>query len=172
MPSSSKPRKKYRKRWVSPDPVALAIGGVKTLHSDKSALLAKQVLNSGSLAALCQGKATKQDMDTLIHMHNAVEALWMQGYGKEFSEVLIRGKAAILDVCQRGVELGRFVIKAAERQALNDLLELYDAQMEVASLRDVAMADARAIHEIATGKAIVIKDKEKLRLALQHEAKT
>lgn len=167
MATNAKPRKKYRPKPVIKDTIAWALSGVKTIQSDRGAMLAKQVINSDALAALCQGRATKSDMDTLIHMHNATEALWQAGFGTEYAEVLIRGKAALLDVCERGMKMGRFVLKAEERQALNDLLELYDAQMEVATLRDVARADAKALFEIATKKAIVINDTNKLRIAVQ-----
>ena len=168
MPTNKKPRKKYRPKQVTKNPMAWAISGVTTMASDRSAMLAQQVLNSDALAALCQGRATKSDMDVLIHMHNAVEALWQAGFGKEYSEILIRGKAALLDVCSRSVDLGRYVLRAEERQALDDLLELYDAQTEVATMRDVARADAKAWSDIATKKATVIKDVEKLRLAMPH----
>lgn len=171
MPTSSKPRKKYRPKPVMRDTIAWAMSGVKTMTADSSAMLAKQVLNSDALAALCQGRATKSDMDTLIHMHNACEALWQAGFGTEYAEVLIRGKAALLDVCERGAHAGRFVLRAEERQALNDLLALYDAQMEVATVRDMVKADAKAIMEIASGKAIVIKDVEKLRIAREQAQK-
>lgn len=168
MANNKKPRKKYRPRPLIKDTIAWALAGVTTMqHSSRGTQLAKQVLHSDAMAALCQGKATKSDMDTLIHMHNACEALWQAGFGTEYAEVLIRGKVALLDVAERGVKMGRFVLRSAERQALNDLLELYDAQLEVASVRDVARADAQAMHEICTGKTIVIKDKEKLRIATQ-----
>lgn len=167
MPANAKPRKKYRPKPIIKDTIAWALSGVKTIADDRGAMLAKKVLNSDALAALCQGRATKSDMNTLIHMHNACEALWQAGFGTEYAEVLIRGKAALLDVCERGVKLSRFVLKAEEHQALNDLLELYDAQMEVATLRDVARADAKALFEIATKKAIVINDTKKLRIAVQ-----
>ena len=74
MPTNKKPRKKYRSRPTVNDPISYALAGVTTMRADKGALLAKQVLNSGALAALCQGVATKADMDALVHMHNAVEA--------------------------------------------------------------------------------------------------
>lgn len=164
MPANSKPRKKYRPKPIIKDTIAWALSGVKTMSADRGAMLAKQVLNSDALASLCQGRATKADMDTLIHMHNACEALWQAGFGTDYADVLIRGKAALLDVCSRGVDLGRFVLRAEERQALNDLLALYDAQMEVATLRDVARADAKALFEVATGKAIVLKDKAKINI--------
>lgn len=169
MATNKKPRRKYKPKPLIKDTIAWALSGVKTIASDRNAMLAKQVLNSDALAALCQGRATKQDMDVLIHMHNAVEALWQAGFGKEYSEILIRGKCALLEASERGLKIGHFAINAAERQALNDLLDLYNAQMEVATLRDVARADAKAIYEIATQKAIVIKDVEKLRLAVQYE---
>ncbi|WP_288074809.1 hypothetical protein [Pseudomonas sp.] len=169
MPKSKAPRKKYRPRPLIQDPIAWAVSGVKTMHADRGTMLAKQVRNSDALTALCQGRATKSDMDVLIHMHNAVEALWQAGFGTEYSEILIRGKCALLEIGERGAASGRFVIKATERQALNDLVALYDAQMEVATVRDVYRADAKALYEIATRKAIVIKDLEKLRLAAQQE---
>lgn len=167
MATSKRPRKKYRPKPLIQDPIAWALSGVKTMYADKGAMLAKKVLNSDALAALCQGRATKADMNVLIHMHNAVEALWQAGFGTEYSEILIRGKCALLEIGERGEKIGHYALKANERQALDDLVALYDAQMEVATLRDAARADAKALFEIATKKAIVINDTKKLRIAVQ-----
>lgn len=169
MATNKKPRKKYRPKPLIQDPIAWALSGVKTMAADKGAMLAKQVRNSDALSALCQGRATKADMNVLIHMHNAVEALWQAGFGTEYSEILIRGKCALLEIGERGEKIGHYAIKVDERQALNDLVALYDAQMEVATLRDVARADAKALFEIMSKKAVVIRDMEKLRLAAQQE---
>lgn len=169
MATNKKPRKRYKPKPLIQDTIAWALAGVKTMAADKGAMLAKQVRNSDALTALCQGRATQADMNVLIHMHNAVEALWQAGFGAEHSEILIRGKCALLEIGERGVKIGHYALKAQERQALNDLLALYDAQMEVATLRDVARADAKALFEIMSKKAVVIRDMEKLRLAAQQE---
>jgi hypothetical protein len=162
MPTSKKPRKAYRPKPVIRDTISYAMAGVTPMMDSKDTAMLKRIANSDALAALCQGRATVMDMDVLVHMHNTVEALWLQGFGKEYAEVLIRGKAALLDVCNRGAQSKRFLVKAEERQALNDLLELHDAQMEVVTVRDMVKADAKAIHEIVTGKAIVIRDNAKI----------
>ena len=163
MSSNNKPRKKYRPKTVINDPIAYAIAGVKPMSADKGAMLAKQVLNADAMVSLCRGIATRRDVQVLIEMHNAVEALWRDGLGKEYSEVLLRGKFALMECLSRGIDHGgRFLINAPERQALNDLIELYNAQMDVATLRDVAKADATALRDIASGRAFVIKDMERL----------
>ena len=73
MATNKKPRKKYRPRPLIQDTIAWALAGVKTMAADKGAMLAKQVRNS-----------------------DALTALWQAGFGTEHSEILIRGKCALL----------------------------------------------------------------------------
>lgn len=150
-------RSKYRPKPVLADPLAYVLESNTPISKHDSYWLDLRIKNSDAMASLFKGAADRADMDTLIAMHNICEALWQMGKGTEYSDVLIRGKAALLDVAERGAATSRFVLKAPEMQALNDLMELHDAQMEISTVRDLEKALALARLQIATGKANVIK---------------
>lgn len=162
-----KPAPRRQRKPVYQNPVAYVLEGLKPITEHNSYWLDLRIKNSAAMAALFKGLATKADMDTLIGMHNICEALWQMGLGKDYSDVLIRGKVALLDVGDRGKASGRFVLKAPEMQALNDLMELHDAQMEISTVRDLEKAMALARQQIANKQAHVIKD-GKTSLNTQH----
>ncbi|MFN3376349.1 MAG: hypothetical protein ACK40S_07345 [Burkholderiaceae bacterium] len=123
-----------------------------------SYLVELKIKNNLAFASLLRGEAQNAEFDTLIAMHNIVEALFRMGFGRDYSDCVIRGKAALLDVCRRWQQTGKAVCRAPELQALRDLMELHDAQMEVVTVRDIEKARELALREIANKKATVIKE--------------
>lgn len=150
-------RSKYRPKPVIMNPIAYVMESNTPISKHDSYWLDLRIKNSQAMASLFQGQATRADMDVLIAMHNICEALWQMGKGKEYSEILIRGKAALLDIGERGAATGRFVLRAPEMQALNDLMALHDAQMEDSTIRDLEKALALARNQIANKRAHVIR---------------
>ena len=51
-----------------------------------------------------------------------------------------QGLDALHDVGSRGVQTGRFILKAQEMSHLNLIMELHDAQMEVITVKDMERA--------------------------------
>jgi hypothetical protein len=90
-----------------------------------------------AMTNLTQGKATREDMDTLIPMGNVTEALSRLGFGKEHGDITQDGLNALHAVGKRGVESGRFILRAEEMRALNLLMDLHDAQMDVITIKDM-----------------------------------
>jgi len=89
---------------------------------------------------LTQGRATRPDMDLLVAMGNIVEALFRLGFGREYNSEVREGLDAIHDVCVRGAQTDKFILKPTEMNALNTLMELHDAQMEVITVKDMDKA--------------------------------
>jgi response regulator of citrate/malate metabolism len=75
------------------------------------------------------------------------------GFGKEYEEVGIAGRAALIGIAFRSVKLLRFTPTGLEIKALNELMELHDAQMEVITVQDMCNAITRAKATIRSGKA-------------------
>ena len=155
MPTSSKPRKKYRPRARLADPIGYVIEGMTPITKQDSYLLDLKIRNGLSLRALLRGEATKSDMDNMIAMSNIVEALVQGGFGKEYEEVAIAGRFAILSIIYRSVERLKFVPTGPEIKSLQELQELHDAQMETITVRDMEAALARAKWQIANDKDVV-----------------
>ena len=59
------------------------------------------------------------------------------GFGADYADVITQGMPALLHVCRRGAESGKFILKSEEMRAINTLVELHDAQLEIATVQDI-----------------------------------
>jgi hypothetical protein len=114
--------------------------GLVPVANHDSYLLDLKIKNHGSMAALTTGKATKADINTLISMSNVTEALYRLGFGTEYANVVRAGLDSLFAVGQRGAQTKQFVLKAQEMTALNTLMELHDAQLEIITVKDMERA--------------------------------
>jgi len=138
-------RSKYRPRPVLVDPVGYTIESMKPVALHDDFLIDLKIKNALAMQALIMEKAEKSDMDNLISMNNVVHALLRMGFGTQFKEYMNNGREALLDVCRRGAADQKFICRGPQITALNELLELHDAQMEVITVKDMerAIADSR-----------------------------
>jgi hypothetical protein len=130
-------RSKYRPKKVLANPVGYVLESLTPLAKHEDALINLKVKHHYAMAALTQGKATRDDMDRLINMANMAEAMFRLGFGTDYADVITNGMPALLAVCRRGAETNRFILKSEEMKAINQLLELHDAQLEVTTVKDV-----------------------------------
>lgn len=140
-------RSKYRPKKILVNPIGYVLEGMSPVAKHDSFLLDLKIKNHISMASLTQGKATRDDMDKLISMSNITEALYRLGFGTDYKDVLRDGSTALLDIARRGAETNRFVLWGAEMKALNTLMELHDAQMEVITIKDMERAVALVENE-------------------------
>lgn len=145
-------RSNYRPRPVLINPVAYVIESMTPVAQHDGFLTDLKIKNSQAMLALLRGTATKDDIDKLIAMSNMTEALQQMGFGKDYRDVLLAGRAAVLGVVQRAKKHGRFTPTGREIQDMNMLMELHDAQMDVITVRDVEKAISMVMHEVATSK--------------------
>jgi hypothetical protein len=122
------------------NPMAYVIESMTPVAKHDNFLVDLKIKNHMAMTNLTQGKATREDMDTLIPMANFVEALYRMGFGKEYGDITIDGLNALHAVGKRGAESGRFILRAPEMVALNLLTELHDAQMDVITVKDMERA--------------------------------
>jgi hypothetical protein len=141
-------RKKYRPKRVLVNPVAYVLEGLTPIATRTDEVLKLKVKHHYAMASLTKGVATKEDMDRLINMGNMTEAMFRLGFGTEYADVVSQGMSALLAVCRRGAENSRFILRAEEMKALNMLLELHDAQIEIATFKDVDKAIALVEREL------------------------
>ena len=135
-------RSKYRPRGILANPLGYVLESMTPVAKHDSFLIDLKIKNHGAMANLTQGRATREDMDALIAMINFVEALYRMGIGTEYKDVVQEGLDALHAVGKRGVENGRFILKATEMTALNTAMELHDAQMEIITVKDMEKAFA------------------------------
>jgi hypothetical protein len=147
-------RSKYRPKPTLVNPVGYVIESLKPVTFHESYLIDLKIKNSEAMVALLRGNATHDDLDLLVAMSNVTEALYQLGFGKDYKDVAIDGREAILRIVYRAVEHKRFTPTGPEIQALNRLMELHDAQMDVITIKDMERAlkfiDTKMRHKEAT----------------------
>lgn len=159
MATNKKPRKKYRPKGLIMDPMAFIKEGMAAVTTHDNYLVDLKIRNHGAMAALMRGQATKDDVTVLMAMNNMVEALFRLGFGTDYEDVMTKGFNAIVSVASRGEASGRFTLYAHEIAALNDHMELHDAQMEVITVRDIERGIDLIKREKAAGKMTRIINK-------------
>jgi cytosine/adenosine deaminase-related metal-dependent hydrolase len=135
-----KKRSKYRPRGKLINPVAYVLESLKPVRYHDGYLVDLKIKNHGSMEALTKGNAGRTEIDLLINMGNTTEALYRLGFGEDYGDVVEQGLDALHEVGKRGIETGRFILKAHEMSHLNLLMELHDAQMEVITVKDMERA--------------------------------
>ena len=133
-------RSKYRPRAVLANPLGYVLESLKPVAQHEQYLVELKIKNHLAMTTLTRGEATRGDIDTLIASVNIVEALYRLGFGREYADVVRDGLDALRSVGKRGVESGRFILKADEMNALNLVMELHDAQMELITIKDMDKA--------------------------------
>jgi len=146
-------RSKYRPKPVLLNPLGYVIEGMERLteHSGNTLMLVK-IKNHDAMTKITKGVGTKAEIDLLIAMINVCEALYRAGFGTEYGPVLKAGLDALLALAKRGKETGKFILWAAELTALNEVMELHDAQLEVITVRDMENAVMLVKKERASGR--------------------
>ena len=120
--------------------MAYVLESLKPVKSHDGYLVDLKIKNHGSMEALTKGNAGRTEIDLLINMGNTTEALYRLGFGEDYGDVVEQGLDALHEVGKRGIETGRFILKAHEMSHLNLLMELHDAQMEVITVKDMERA--------------------------------
>jgi hypothetical protein len=133
-------RSKYRPKGVIMNPIAYVMESMTPVAKHDSYLIDLKIKNHSAMTTLTTGKAVRADIDTLIAMANICEALFRMGFGTEYDDVVRQGSDALYAVGRRGAQTGRFILRAEEMVALNTLMELHDAQMDVITVKDMEKA--------------------------------
>lgn len=156
-----KKRSKYRPKPVLQNPLAYVLESITPVAQHDSFLVDLKIKNHDALTALTRGVATRKDIDALIQAVNIVEALYRLGFGRDYFPEVRAGLDALYEVGVRGAESGRFVLKASEMDALNTVMELHDAQLEVITVKDMGAAFKLVIEDFKQKRMRAIKPKEK-----------
>lgn len=135
-----KKRSKYRPKPVLVNPLGYVLESMKPVAHHDQYLIDLKIKNNQAMVALLRGEAVYSDIDTLIAMSNIVEALYKLGFGDEYKDVTVGGREAIISIVHRATDIKRFTPTGLEIQALNLLMELHDAQMDVITIKDMERA--------------------------------
>ena len=156
----SKPRKKYKPKGVRLDAVQWVINGFRNISETGDAVLHLKIKNHESLECLRKGEATRMDIDAIISAFNMAEALARMQIGDDYAAEIKAGQDALLAVAKRGVSRDdRFVLKAEELSAINLVLEIHDAQLEITTIGELEKAMDIVMKEIKMRRARPVLEK-------------
>ena len=156
----SKPRKKYKPKGVRLDAITWVINGFRNISETGDAVLHLKIKNHESLECLRKGEATRLDIDAIISAFNIAEALARMQIGDDYAAEIKAGQDALLAVAKRGVSRDdRFVLKAEELTAINLVLEIHDAQLEITTIGELEKAMKIVEKEIRARRARSVLEK-------------
>ena len=155
-------RSKYRPRSVLLNTMGYVLESFTPISKLDRYFVDLKIKNHLALNNLTKGVAMRDDIDTLIQSVNIVEALYRMGFGREYADDVRAGLDALHTVGVRGVATGRFILKSEEMNALNVIMELHDAQLEVITLKDMENAIKLVNEELRQKKMRPIVTKEKV----------
>lgn len=153
-------RSKYRPKPVLQNPLGYVLESMTPVSQHESFLVDVKIKTHMALMNMTQGKAVREDVDTLIQAVNVVEALYRMGFGTEYGDVMRDGSNALHSVGVRGAKSNRFILRSEEMKALNTIMELHDAQLEVITLKDMERAYKLVLEEFRQKKMRPIVTKE------------
>lgn len=133
-------RSKYRPKGVRLDVMAWVKSGLMPINDVPHAAVNLRIRNHAALAAVTQGKATKDDIDDLVGAVNVTEALAMLGKGKDWADEIRAGQEAVLAMARRGLERGKFLFTGPELTAVNLAMEIHDAQLDSCNVQELEQA--------------------------------
>lgn len=150
-------RSSYKPRRVIANTMEWVKASVSLVMSNPSATTLK-IKNYDALDTLRLGKATRHDMDVLVNVVNMAEAFAMcdKKFADDFYQLISDAQTALLEVCNRGKDRNHFVCRASELEAIRDVMELHDAQLDIATVKEMEQAYKMVKTVIEQKKAVVI----------------
>jgi hypothetical protein len=156
----SRKKSKYKPKGVRLDATTWVINGFRNISETGDAVLHLKIKNHESLECLRKGEATRMDIDAIISAFNMAEALARMQIGDDYAAEIKAGQDALLAVAKRGVSRDdRFVLKAEELNAINLVLEIHDAQLEITTIGELEKAMDIVTKEIRMRRARPVLEK-------------
>jgi hypothetical protein len=155
-------KSKYKPKGIRTDAVNWVLAGLKPFASvDVSTNL--RIKNHDAMDTLRRGDATRADIDVLIGTFNMCEAYMRlrPELGADWADEIKAGLDALHAVGKRGVESGRFILKASELVAMNLVMEIHDAQLDNTTVKDMELAMDIVSAEYRAKRMRPIVEKEK-----------
>ena len=154
-------KSKYKPKGVRVDAVSWVLAGLKPFASvDVSTTL--RIKNHDAMDILRRGDATKADIDVLIGAFNMAEAYMRlrPELGADWADEIKAGLDALHAVGKRGIQSGRFILKAEELKAMNLVMEIHDAQLDNTTVNDMEKAMEIVTQEYRAKRMRPIVEKE------------
>ena len=118
-------RSRYRPKPVMLDPLGYVLAGLQPIAAATETMTTVGIKNHGAIEAVRTGQATRQDISNLVNMLNVATALAHMGQGADWLPELTAASEAIKSAAKRP----RFLLTGPELTAVNQAIDIHDAQM-------------------------------------------
>lgn len=141
MGTNKKPRKKYRPKPVHTDTMAYVRSGMKKLD-DTTVIVGVRIRNHQALEELRLGRATQADITTLDFAFLMTEGFLSMdaSFGRDWATEVQAARDALQAVENRQLEHGRYICRAEEWIVMTLAMEVHDAQLDHATVKDTEAA--------------------------------
>ncbi len=133
-------KKKFVSKWIKTNTLELVADRIKPTAVQGTWMLDRQLKASAGLHALMQGTAVRGNISDIIAAHNMAVAIQRFKIGDEHRAITNTSADALVAIAERFSKTGRYGATGPEIKALQDLLELHNAQLEVTTVGDVDRA--------------------------------
>jgi hypothetical protein len=134
-------RSSYRPRVVRYDNMAHVRAGLEPMTADAGQFYLLMIKSHDALDLLVHGTATRAQMELLTNICNITSALAKQGYGANWLPEIHAGEEALFALSRRGMSNDQhFVGTDYELNAVRDLIDVHDAQLEVITIQEMERA--------------------------------
>jgi hypothetical protein len=130
-------RSKYKPKGVRLDALNWVLSGLKPVSEVGDALIILKAKNHSALTEYVQGRGNRDQIDVLIGALNICEAFAVHGKGCDWLPEIKEAQDALYDMALRGVNTEKFLFRGPEMQAVNLAMEIHDAQLEVATVKEL-----------------------------------
>lgn len=159
----SKPKKKmkYPPGSAISNPLAYVFELIQPIEKAQNGswLSLMKLKNATALDEFINKTDTKNSLDTIIATYNISRELMLMNFGKEYESVIQNAFNTITNVCLKKQTNKQYFLNNEEINSFKELIEFYDAQMSVATVKDVETARQNAITAFKNKKATKVSIK-------------
>lgn len=138
MPSTSKPRRKYKPKPINPSALVDAVASRQPMERAKQQDVS--IVAHQAMRALVSGDGTEFDVEHLAVATNLSMLLTELGVGREYLAVAIAGQEAVVRCRARAERTGKWGLDGPAIAAIDLALELHDQQVEIATQAQMSAA--------------------------------
>lgn len=137
-----KKRSKYRPKGIRLDNLSWVKSGFQKVGTLPKAGVGLKLKNHVALEAILHGTADKSMIDDMIDAFNIAEALFRINpeLGLDYEQEIKAAQDAIYNLGKRFIETGKIVFTGPEMIAVKQGMDIHDAQLDQANVREMEFA--------------------------------
>lgn len=148
------PRRKWQK---NPFAMHIALNNVSAVKDAGDANVTMRLVAHEAMDSLRRGLGQRSHLQSMIDAANIAETLArLHNIGSDWLPEIHEAQTCIHAIAERGVQLGRYTLKANELKCLNLLLEIHDVQLDACSIQTLGKAVDYIRQRIAKKDVIVL----------------